>query len=107
MDVSLPQFIISILLFFVLFFGIAFIINMLLRMTWILSFVYPIIALLIIDDVKFIEYFTNTKSAFSSLWNNLVHLAIVDIVILSSGLLGTIAAGFTMKTLRKKGYRMF
>jgi len=107
MDVSLPQFIISILLFFVLFFGIAFIINMLLRMTWIMAFVYPIVALLIIDDVRFIEYFTNAGSAFTDLGNNIIALSFVDITILSSGLLGTIAAGFTMKTLRKRGYRMF
>jgi len=98
---------ISMLLFFVLFFGIGFILNMLLRMSWIMAIVYPIIAILIIDKVRFIEYFTNTKEAFSSLGTELSQLATADILILSSGLAGAISAGITIKLLRKKGYQMF
>ena len=98
---------ISMLLFFVLFFGIGFILNMLLRMSWIMAIVYPIIAIFIIDKVRFIEYFTNTKKAFSSLGTELSQLAMADILILSSGLVGAIGAGITIKLLRKKGYQMF
>lgn len=98
---------ISMLLFFVLFFGIGFILNMLLRMSWIMAIIYPIISILIIDKVRFIEYFTNGKEAFSSLGNELTQLATADILILSSGLAGAIGAGITIKLLRKKGYQMF
>lgn len=98
---------ISMVLFFVLFFGIGFILNMLLRMTWVMSIVYPIIAILIIDKVRFIEYFTNTKFAFGELISGLTNLAMADILILSSGLAGAIGAGITIRLLRKRGYRMF
>ncbi|WP_449622561.1 YuiB family protein [Robertmurraya sp. Marseille-Q9965] len=98
---------ISMLLFFVLFFGIGFILNMLLRMTWIMAVVYPIITIFIVDKVRFIEYFTDSKSSFSELGTRFSHLALADILILSSGLAGAIGAGITMRILRKKGYRMF
>lgn len=104
---TLPLLLISMLLFCVLFFGIGFILNMLLRMTWLMAFIYPIIALLIISDAKFSEYFTNTSDSFSSLGYNIVHLAPADIMILLSGLLGAILSGLTMRILRAKGYRMF
>lgn len=98
---------ISMLLFFVLFFGIGFILNMLLRMSWIMAIIYPIIAILIIDRVRFIEYFRNTIESFSSLGSELSQLATADILILSSGMAGAIGAGITIKILRKKGYQMF
>lgn len=95
------------LLFFVLFFGIGFILNMLLRMTWIMAVAYPIIAILFVDKVKFVEYFTNSKIAFSELLSGFANIAMLDILILSSGFAGAIAAGLTMRILRKKGYQMF
>lgn len=104
---AVPMTIISMLLFFVLFFGIGFILNMLLRMTWIMAFVYPIIIVLFVDKVKFSYYFTNTKAAFSELATSFSNIAMLDILILSSGFLGAIGAGITIKMLRKKGYRMF
>jgi len=107
MPMTIPVLIISMLLFFVLFFGIGFILNMLLRMTWLMSIFYPIIALLIIDDVRFIDYFTDTSNAFHKLGIKLASLHPSDIIILISGFIGAIVAGITMKTLRKKGYRMF
>lgn len=98
---------ISMLLFFVLFFGIGFILNMLLRMSWVMAIIYPIIALLIIDKVRFIAYFRDPKESFSSLASELSQLAVADILILSSGMLGAIGSGVTIKILRKKGYQMF
>lgn len=98
---------ISMLLFFVLFFGIGFILNMLLRMSWIMAIIYPIVAILIIDKVRFIEYFQNAKKSFSSLGSELSQLATADVLILSSGLAGAIVAGITIKILRNKGYQMF
>lgn len=107
MQMSIVVLMISMLLFFVLFFGIGFILNMLLRMSWVMAVIYPLIAILIIDQVRFVEYFTNAKESFSALLQNVVNLASADILILSAGLLGAVASGLTSKALRKKGYQMF
>ncbi|NMD69027.1 hypothetical protein HHO41_01915 [Bacillus sp. DNRA2] len=107
MELTIVTLIISMLLFFVLFFGIGFLLNMLLRMTWIMAVVYPFIAIFIVDKVRFIEYFQNSKEAFSELGGLMSGLAPADMLILVSGLAGAILAGVTMKLLRKKGYAMF
>ncbi|MEH7545108.1 MULTISPECIES: YuiB family protein [Bacillaceae] len=107
MQMSIVVLIISIVLFFVLFFGIGFILNMLLRMSWVMAIIYPIIAIFIVDKVEFVEYFTNSKHAFRDLGARISTLATADILILISGLAGAIAAGFTIKLLRKSGYQMF
>jgi Putative membrane protein len=107
MQMSIVVLIISILLFFVLFFGIGFILNMLLRMSWIMAIIYPIVAIFIVDKVKFIEYFTNSKTAFTDLGERISSLATADVLILLSGLAGAIVAGITIKLLRKNGYQMF
>jgi 4-amino-4-deoxy-L-arabinose transferase-like glycosyltransferase len=101
------QMIVSMLLFFVLFFGIAFILNMLLRQTWLMSFIYPIIVLLIVDEFHFSNYFTKTGWAFNAVWKQLVQITPVDIVILTAGFIGTIVSGVVMIMLRARGYRMF
>ena len=107
MQMSIVVLIISVLLFFVLFFGIGFILNMLLRMSWVMAIIYPIIAILIVDKVKVIEYITDSKAAFLELGEKISSLAAADIMILTSGLLGAVAAGITIKLLRKNGYQMF
>lgn len=107
MQMNIVVLMISMLLFFVLFFGIGFILNMLLRMSWIMAIIYPIIAILIIDKVRFVEYFTNSKQSFLELLSHITNLALADILILFCGLLGAITAGITIKALRKKGYQMF
>jgi purine-cytosine permease-like protein len=107
MQMSIVVLIISILLFFVLFFGIGFLLNMVLRMSWIMAIIYPIIAILIVDKVRFVEYFTNSGTAFSSLIDRFSSLATADIVILLSGFIGALSAGIAMKLLRRNGYRMF
>lgn len=106
-QITLPQAIISALLFLVIFFGIGFLLNMLLRMTWLMAVAYPIVMILIIDNVKFYEYITKPAYAFSTLGQKLASLSVVDIVIFSSGLLGAIISGVVMKLLRKAGYQMF
>ncbi|MEH7225868.1 YuiB family protein [Bacillus sp. JJ1566] len=103
----LPILLISMLLFFVLFFGIGFILNMLLRMSWIMAIIYPVIALAIVQEVSFLDYFTSPGNAFRSLGNSIMTLAPLDITILLSGLAGAILSGVVIKLLRKKGYRMF
>lgn len=97
----------SVLIFLVMFFGIAFLLNMLLRMTWLMAFVYPIVVILIIDEVDFFAYFTAPVMAFTALGDKLMALHFADILVLSSGLLGAIIAGIVIKMLRKNGYQMF
>jgi hypothetical protein len=85
---TLLQFLISIVLFTVLGFGIGFICNMVLRTTWL-----PVVI------------------AGGVIVGALVYKKIVpgifDTVILVCGILGTVVSGWTIQTLRKKGYRMF
>lgn len=103
----LPVLIISILLFFVLFFGIGFLLNMLFRASWIMVVLFPIVFLIIVNKAKLIEYFRSPGASFSQLGTSLSSLHAADMIILSSGLLGAIGAGITIRTLRKKGYQMF
>lgn len=125
--IKLIQLVVSVLLYFIIFFGIAFILNMLLRSTWLMSFLYPVVMLLTIDnislskfnDVNFdhpllimdkmtiFTYFKQPISAFYTVFIKLIHITPVDIVILSAGLAGTIVSGFVVKILRKQGYQMF
>ncbi|MFC7394288.1 YuiB family protein [Scopulibacillus cellulosilyticus] len=103
----LPQFIISMLLFMVLFFGIAFIINMLLKTSWLMSVCYPFIVIIMIDNVATIDYFTHPKETFKALGHRLVSLTIPDIIVLCTGFLGTIISAVVIKMLRSRGYQMF
>lgn len=104
---TIVQLIISMLLFYVMFFGIGFLLNMLLRMTWLMAIVYPIVVLLIIDDVGFFDYFTDPGNSFSMLGDTLASLTATDIAVLLSGFAGAITSGIVMKVLRKMGYQMF
>ncbi|PSL32915.1 YuiB-like putative membrane protein [Planomicrobium soli] len=106
-SITIVQLIISMLLFYVMFFGIGFLLNMLLRMTWLMAVVYPIVVLLIIDDVGFFDYFTNPGESFSMLGTTLTSLTGTDIAVLVAGFAGAVTSGFVMKILRKMGYQMF
>ena len=105
--ITFVQGMLSFLIFLVMFFGIGFLLNMLLRMTWLMALVYPVVVILIIDEVEFFDYFISPVKAFQALGDKLVSLTLVDIVVLSGGLLGAIIAGFVIKSLRKNGYQMF
>lgn len=85
---SIIQFVLSIVLFTVLGFGIGFIANMILKTTWM-----PVV--LIIGFVVALL-----------LYNQIIP-GIADAVILVFGMIGTVASGWTIQTLRKNGYRMF
>lgn len=101
------QFIVSILLFFVIFFGLAFILNMLIRRTWLMAVIYPFIVLIIVDDISTVEYFKSPGDAFSTAFSRLAEITFADIAILLAGFIGTIVSGFVIKYLRKSGYQMF
>lgn len=105
--ISLTHVVLSIIIFMVMFFGIGFLLNMLLRMTWLMAIVYPIVVILIIDEVKVFDYFTNPGHSFSLLGEKIMSLHAADIIILASGLVGAIISGFVIKLLRKQGYQMF
>ena len=104
---SIPQLFIVILLYFILFFGIGFILNMLLRSTWAMAIMYPIVVILIINNVGITSYFSIPKESLTSLLNDMASLQIVDIVVLTFGLVGAVLSGLTSKALRKRGYQMF
>ncbi|SDJ63075.1 Putative membrane protein [Salimicrobium halophilum] len=104
---DIVQFAVSILLFFVLFFGISFLLNMILRMSWFMLFVYPAIVFLIVDDFPLNRYFREPGGAISDVWSTILSLSIFDIIILVSGFAGTVVAGMVIRLLRKKGYQMF
>ncbi|CAD2080034.1 hypothetical protein JEODO184_01827 [Jeotgalicoccus meleagridis] len=107
MAMNLIQLFISVLLYFVLFYGISFILNMILKMTWIMAVVYPVIVLWIIGRVSLFDYIFSPGEAFTTLWENIIGISFYDIIILGSGLLGIILAGLTIRFLRKSGYQMF
>lgn len=72
-----------------------------------MAIVYPVIILLIVDNFEISRYFTDTSNAFSTVFDQLIHLKVVDIIVLVSGFAGTIVAGIVIKWLRKNGYQMF
>ncbi|CCQ97908.1 Uncharacterized membrane protein YuiB [[Clostridium] ultunense Esp] len=84
---NIAQFIISIPLFMVLFFGIGFILNMLLKTTWLPSVL--------------------SGGVFLIAWVATGGLKWVDIVILLSGVLGGVLSSVAIRALRRHGYRMF
>lgn len=106
-SVGIPQLLVSVLLFIVLFLGIGFILNMLLRKTWVMAIVYPIVVILIVDKVRFFKYFTEPAASFEALSNNFSALGSADLIILTSGFVGSLLAGVIIKLLRKNGYQMF
>lgn len=101
------QFLISILLFMVLFFGIGFILNMLLKTSWIMAIFYPIIVIMIVDNQSSLDYFTQPQDAVHQAIQRIISLAPSDVTILSVGFVGAIISGVVIKMLRQNGYQMF
>ncbi|EGL84163.1 hypothetical protein CathTA2_0277 [Caldalkalibacillus thermarum TA2.A1] len=102
------QFVISILLFLILFFGIGFILNMLLKTTWLPGLIlYPLVVLLIVSDVPLKGYITNPGESLARLGEKLMGLLMVDYIILGAGFIGALLSGLSIQMLRARGYRMF
>ncbi len=80
---------------------------MVLRSTWIMAVFYPIIIIVIVDNVRMIDYVINPAMSFSQLGSDLFALKLVDMVILFSGFVGAIISGIVIKMLRVRGYQMF
>ncbi|NOU92797.1 hypothetical protein GC093_06070 [Paenibacillus sp. LMG 31456] len=94
----LLQLVIVTVLLFVLFFGLGFILNMLMKTTWFP--IYGYIALVI-----FLVVYWGWGTG--SLATNLAEYGIADYVPAVGGLIGAALSGSTIKSLRTKGYTMF
>ncbi|MGG4035472.1 YuiB family protein [Paenibacillus cisolokensis] len=93
------QIIVAMLLFFVMMFGIGFILNMLLKTTWFPIYLFVIVLLPLgiwatwNEDASFVENFT----AFT----------FVDMLPAIAALVGAYFSGWTIRALRRGGYKMF
>lgn len=85
---NIIQFLISIVLFTILAFGIGFILNMVLRTTWlpVIVCIGVVVGALVLKNI--------VPTGF-------------DLTILLFGMAGSVMSGYTIQLLRKKGYRMF
>jgi hypothetical protein len=102
------QVVISIVLFLILFFGIGFLLNMLLKTTWLPgAIVYPFVVILMVNELALGEFIKQPIQGLSNLGVSFTELAFLDYIILSSGLIGALLSGITIQMLRKRGYRMF
>lgn len=99
MPVDLIQLPIVLVLFFTLFYGIGFILNMLLKTTWFPIYFYIIV---VVPLAVYWQYDANV-----SFTANLAAYHLVDYLTGIAGLIGSFAGGATIKMLRDKGYRMF
>lgn len=101
------QLVLSVILYFIMFFGISFILNMLLRRTWLMAVLYPIIIVIVINDIKIFDYVKHPITNFGKGFGVLFSSGYQDIIILSAGFVGTIVSGIVIKMLRRSGYQMF
>jgi hypothetical protein len=98
MDINILQIIVVMLLLFILFFGIGFILNMLLKTTW-----FPLYgALALIIGLVIYSQFNSNSS-----WLTDEPFSYIDGLMFIAVLLGAYVGGWTIKTLRLKGFRMF
>nr|WP_028546921.1 YuiB family protein [Paenibacillus taiwanensis] len=91
--------VILMVLFFVMMFGIGFILNMLMKTTWFPVGVYMVI---ILPATVIMQW--NQGETFAS---NLLSYGLVDYLTALAGVLGAIISGKTIHFLRKSGYQMF
>ena len=91
------MFFVTTLLAFCMFFGLGFILNMLMKTTWFPIYVYFAVVLVIIysfwDRGSFLEYLGGVSYS--------------DIIPFFGGLAGAVLSGYTIRFLRVKGYQMF
>ncbi|BBH21649.1 hypothetical protein Back11_29940 [Paenibacillus baekrokdamisoli] len=98
-DVDFLQLIIATVLFFVMMFGIGFILNMLLKTTW-----FPIYLFIIVLLPIFIWQTWDDKKSFAG---NFGAFTFVDILPAIGALIGAYISGATIRALRRGGYKMF
>ncbi|GAA0136578.1 YuiB family protein [Paenibacillus sp. YSY-4.3] len=86
-------------LFFVMMFGIGFILNMLMKTTWFPAYVFIIVILPIV-----VYSLWDHEQNF---WTYVASYRLVDYLTAIAGLLGAILSGWTIRKLRQGGYKMF
>lgn len=94
------QLIIATVLFFVMMFGIGFILNMLLKTTW-----FPIY-LFVISLIPLGIWAPWDDQATPAI-SNFAHYTIFDYIPVIGALIGAWVSGWTIQALRKGGYKMF
>lgn len=95
----IPVFVLAVL-FFVMMFGIGFILNMLMKTTWFPAYLFVIVILPIV------VYSIWDRSSMS-LWEHLSTFHVVDYLTGIAGLAGAVLSGWTIQKLRLGGYKMF
>lgn len=93
------QEIVGTLLFFVLFFGIGFILNMLIKTTW-----FPVGLYVIIVIPLAVWYFWDPEI---NVGDNLLRFAVVGLLPILAGIGGAVTSGWAIRALRRGGYKMF
>ncbi|MBD2845713.1 hypothetical protein IDH44_10975 [Paenibacillus sp. IB182496] len=93
------QVVIAMLLFFVMMFGIGFILNMLMKTTW-----FPVYLFVIVLLPLGIYYTWDDQLSFGG---NLTAYSFVDVLPAITALIGAFVSGWAMRALRRGGYRMF
>jgi hypothetical protein len=88
------------ILFFVMMFGIGFILNMLMKTTWFPCFLFVIVILPVV-------VYSLWDRGQMSFWTHVGSFQLVDYLTGVAGLIGAYMSGWTIKTLRIKGFRMF
>ncbi len=86
-------------LFFVMMFGIGFILNMLMKTTWFPAYVFIIIILPIV-----VYTLWDHDKGFGAY---LASFGLVDYLTAFAGLCGALLSGWTIQKLRQGGYKMF
>lgn len=93
------QMLVAMLLFFVMMFGIGFILNMLIKTTWFPIWLYFIVVL------PLGIYFTWDKDmTFAA---NITAYSYVDILVALAALGGAYVSGWAIRAMRKAGYKMY
>lgn len=93
------QLIVAMVLFFIMMFGIGFILNMLMKTTW-----FPIYLFIIVLLPLMIWGTWDNSISFSE---NFTSFTFVDMLPAITALVGAYVSGWTIQALRRGGYKMF
>ncbi|MBH5319234.1 hypothetical protein I6N90_15630 [Paenibacillus sp. GSMTC-2017] len=98
--IEVVQIIIATVLFFVMMFGIGFILNMLLKTTY-----FPIILFVIVIVV--LAIWSPWEDAANPTLDNIGTYTLVYYIPITGALIGAYVSGWAIQALRKGGYKMF
>jgi Na+/alanine symporter len=87
------------ILMFVIMLGLGFILNMLLKTTWLPLYAYILLV------IGILIWFWNKEDG--TLWNTISEFAFPDYAAAVGGVVGAWLSGSTINTLRLNGYKMF